>query len=659
MMHNLWCWSPGRSPRSAVANGLVAEACLVAPAALAWVPGLALFALSMLFAVPASAVTVMLRSIDVEVQPPDALLETTHLVVRLDDADDVAAWSTYRLFDDTNRQLERLEVRITAPDGAVRTVGQEAIEAVSPAGGVALHRSERSLLLHLAPLEPGSTLEIHQRVSFSPYFPASRVNLRGTGGVETLEVRVHGASAGWRWRIDGASEGLAVRAFAGGVEVHGQALAPRIVPPLSPDETRRTVLRFAWGAATDWPGVARWYRDRLAGLPPVPEAVRDTARSLVAGASDARVRLDRLSRFLAEKVRYVVVSIAEGNVEPSPAGETLERRWGDCKDKALLLIEMLHATGIEAFPALIRLDADGRIDEQFPSPIDFNHAIVAVPVSEVSVTGDDPVAGGYLFVDTTQRRAAGHWLAPELQGQRALVVEPEGGTLVTTPLAVHAERRRIDADLVVDARGDARGSLRLRLSGGAAYTALAWLDTLAPADAVAEARALLASFLPGAGLEAVTIAPVVSEIPAVVVEARLRLPGWVRGLSGPRPSLRLPGMRAAPDPSLLAGRTVPLAVPLAEVEAHWRLTLANDRRCRLRARDVAVERAVGAFVQQMVTREDRSFEIDRSTTLRQRFIEVGDLADLEAVALAEHQSHRRRIRLECSAGAPRTAATPR
>lgn len=90
----------------------------------------------------------------------------------------------------------------------------------------------------------------------------------------------------------------------------------------------------------------------------------------------------------------------------------VSRAWGDCKDKSPLLVDLLREVDIEALPALILLADDRRIDPQFPSPNQFNHEIVAVPAGEVEVTEEDPMAGGYLFLDPTQTRGGARWLHP-------------------------------------------------------------------------------------------------------------------------------------------------------------------------------------------------------------------------------------------------------
>ena len=47
----------------------------------------------------------------------------------------------------------------------------------------------------------------------------------------------------------------------------------------------------------------------------------------------------------------------------------MERRFGDCKDKTLLLLSLLDALGIEAYPALVNTDVQRGIRQQAPSAV--------------------------------------------------------------------------------------------------------------------------------------------------------------------------------------------------------------------------------------------------------------------------------------------------
>src|SRR5262245_19317920 len=60
-------------------------------------------------------------------------------------------------------------------------------------------------------------------------------------------------------------------------------------------------------------------------------------------------------------------------------GETLKRKYGDCKDKSTLLVALLRAAEIPANVALLNVGGWTDADEELPGLGLFDHAIVEVP----------------------------------------------------------------------------------------------------------------------------------------------------------------------------------------------------------------------------------------------------------------------------------------
>jgi hypothetical protein len=94
-----------------------------------------------------------------------------------------------------------------------------------------------------------------------------------------------------------------------------------------------------------------------------------------AGGTPAEQAL-RALQFVQEQIRYVSISIAQGGFRPSSPEQVLERRFGDCKDKSLLLTTLLRQLGMDAQPALVNTRRGRVLDSRLPTPYAFNHAIV-------------------------------------------------------------------------------------------------------------------------------------------------------------------------------------------------------------------------------------------------------------------------------------------
>ncbi len=448
---------------------------------------------------PASAAVILEKSVDVEIRPDGGIVERSALRVRLDEPADLAAWSPYPIYFDENRKIEAITAYATRPDGKILRVPEREIGTAGLDPGEPFRSSSKVRTVRFPEVPAGSILTIETTASQRSEFRADGISLATEKApIERLRVAVRGGGRGWRWRIGGSRAGLAVQESEGGVVVTGTSLPALKKERFAPgDRSRGPFLRFAWGEEATWAQVGRWYEGLLAAVPPDSGTVRRTAGELAPGRKSLRERLASLLGFVRGKVRYVAADAAIAGHQPSPPGEVLARGWGDCKDKALLLVTLLRETGVEAYPALIHLGTDDRIDTEFPSPFQFNHVIVAVAATGIAAPGD-PVAGGFLFVDPTQAGGSVRWLHPAAQDQDALVVRGGGSGLVRTPIRQEIESGRIEARLTLTPDGDAEGEASFEISGD---TGAAFADAFAgsgPGDIEQAVRQIFGQLLPGA-----------------------------------------------------------------------------------------------------------------------------------------------------------------
>lgn len=77
-----------------------------------------------------------------------------------------------------------------------------------------------------------------------------------------------------------------------------------------------------------------------------------------------------------EEIRYLGVENNIGSHAPRQPNLVLEQGYGDCKDKALLLVSLLRNLGIKAYPALVDTYYRHTLDTKKPGYSVFNHVIV-------------------------------------------------------------------------------------------------------------------------------------------------------------------------------------------------------------------------------------------------------------------------------------------
>lgn len=94
--------------------------------------------------------------------------------------------------------------------------------------------------------------------------------------------------------------------------------------------------------------------------------------------------------FVQDDIRYLGLESGIGAYEPFPSSKVFSQRYGDCKDKSLLMSTMLNKMGVEAYPVLVNTYLKDSITSKLPSPIIFNHCVVKVIDNQVGILWYDP-----------------------------------------------------------------------------------------------------------------------------------------------------------------------------------------------------------------------------------------------------------------------------
>lgn len=189
-------------------------------------------------------------------------------------------------------------------------------------------------------------------------------------------------------------------------------------PNLPPDEYIFPEIDYSTGAS--WQSVATEYSKIVDGRAKA-DAVQSIVGGLIAGKSSQREKEAAILDFVDREVRYTGIEFGEAAIVPHDPEDTLRLKYGDCKDKATLLVAMLRAAGVPAYLAL--LDVGSRLDVpvNLPGMGLFDHAIVYVPGTSA------------LWIDATDQYARLGQLPIGDQGRHALIARPESTELTTTP----------------------------------------------------------------------------------------------------------------------------------------------------------------------------------------------------------------------------------
>jgi transglutaminase-like putative cysteine protease len=169
----------------------------------------------------------------------------------------------------------------------------------------------------------------------------------------------------------------------------------------------------------DWKQLGVWYAGLIRPQFALDSSLENELQRVIQNARSDREKIAAIQEFVLRSTHYVALEFGIYSYKPYPVSQIYARRFGDCKDKASLMISLLRAAGIEAEIALVRTRSLGDVAAEPASIAVFNHAIVYVPKYELWLDGTAEYAG------------------------RELPIEDQGALALTVNLGGPAQLRRV------------------------------------------------------------------------------------------------------------------------------------------------------------------------------------------------------------------------
>jgi len=166
--------------------------------------------------------------------------------------------------------------------------------------------------------------------------------------------------------------------------------------PLAPNQTELVPVTVGSTFKT-WADFRNWYAEAVKGFTDPDEQVRHLAGDLTKGKTTREAKLAAIFDFVSDDIRYVNYVSGEWWL-PNRPQELLARRQGDCDDKAMLLITLLKAVGIDAQEVMVQT----RMTAQ-PTPVLAKNAVVPMFDHGIAFL-PGPNGGTYLDATSPQSR---------------------------------------------------------------------------------------------------------------------------------------------------------------------------------------------------------------------------------------------------------------
>lgn len=354
---------------------------------------------------------------------------------------------TYKLFDRAARslaevqlpynssyqELSLLSARTIEPDGKVLSVQPHSVRQEGVAGDYLLYDDAMALGFSMPGIQDNCIIDYTYKVvtrpaflpgqvsaywGFNDLFPVmlSRFTLHAPAVLNTLQVKLHntqglqtsqtlspdGRTKTWIWEM-------------------------KDMPPIPAESSMPPINEVrAWleiSTIPNWQTIGRWFYKLYSPQCQLTPDILKKVEDLISGQTTEQGKASAIYRWVTDHVRYVGLEFGLSAYKPHASSEVFRNLYGDCKDKVVLLITMLHAAGIQAQPALLQAGRQEPLTDDLPILTVFNHCIAVANVGAKTV-----------WLDPTAEDCPFGELPTADQGAQALVVDKNGGEISTIPI---------------------------------------------------------------------------------------------------------------------------------------------------------------------------------------------------------------------------------
>lgn len=293
---------------------------------------------------------------------------------------------------DTDEKLDYFHSWTITADGRQLQAMDTDFSDVGASGYADMQATERFRLLNAPGSDPGAVVTCETEVHLRPYMSSEDWQIQAS--IPTVDEALELALPPGGRFADSWSQYAAVEP----TETTDNHLRWEIknvpaldledihaTPPWEALAARMTVMwgdEAVKGADSQWRALGLWEDQLEEHRPdPTPE-ITAKVQQLVTGAPDLYTKLSRITSYIQNNIRYFIIMKGIGGWQAHYAADIYRNGYGDCKDKATLLISMLQAIGVRAHYLVVAVaDLRGAINPSAPSLV-ANHMITAIEMPD-------------------------------------------------------------------------------------------------------------------------------------------------------------------------------------------------------------------------------------------------------------------------------------
>lgn len=292
-------------------------------------------------------------------------------------------------------------------------------------------------------------------------------------------------------------------------------VAPLSTEPLMPP-VERQLPKLTVSTVPSWQSVADWYTKLAQSAMQSDAAVTSLARELTKDCRTDEDKARAIFYYVQEKTRYVAIELGISAYQPRPASRTLTVQYGDCKDMATLLVSLLRAAGLTAYPVLLQANEPFPQQTELPSPHAFNHALCQVQLG-----------GKTYWLDATAQVCRFGDIPQADRGVEVLVIKDGKAVFETIPVGTpQDELSEQRVSLTLDAEGAAKGQVALSGSGDTELALRANFRVKSPDESRQYVESLLGTIGVNPKVSRYELSDVANRDTPLVLKSEASFPSW-------------------------------------------------------------------------------------------------------------------------------------
>ncbi|HDN85139.1 MAG TPA: DUF3857 domain-containing protein [Candidatus Aerophobetes bacterium] len=446
---------------------------------------------------PEAGAIILLNEHEYLVKKDNTMVENIHRLIKVLNVRGRDKYGEINIdYDSTYQTVKVNFARTIKPDGSIVRVGKKDIRDIDRWAGFPLYSNAKVKVISMPEVVDGSIIEYRATVYTSKllneddfefrfgirYFEPCLHHILRLTIPKNRKINIHyvrlkgkqpkitpsGEFLVYEWRIDNVPE----------------IISEPNMPPWADISPFIMVSSFK-----SWEEFSTWWRNLSQHQPEPTEEIKKAVEKIIKGKNTQEEKAKAIYNWVATNIRYVGLEFGIAGFKPHSAEEIFNNKYGDCKDKATLLLAMYKVVGIPAYYALIGTRDMGKLEEDIPMS-QFNHAIVVAKVN-----------GKLIWLDPTAETASFGEIPGQDQEKLALVFFPDKAKFLRVPLK-SPEENMMKTEMLIDIHPDASIDVNLQIStSGAVDMQMRSFKYLKPARRKQIIENWINSIAPGAKLK--------------------------------------------------------------------------------------------------------------------------------------------------------------